>query len=167
MHKIIALGLSTLLFTASGAVFAQEEAQPEEQSEEIFTAEDAAEVRTEYAALDKELKEIHTDLKKISTFKGKKKAKELKTFVGDLKKKITNAQTICGNLSKKAKGMEWSKVPKIAERISGELETLSSIIDSIDNPDAITTSLKNEFKQSQRSLKKDFKKLGNAKPIAS
>ena len=164
MRRLLAAGVAALLVLGSAPAFSQDQPQ-EEQAAPVLTEKDVKKLRASYDSLSGKIKVIQGQIKAVSKFKGK--LKDFEKLIKTLKESIVDARKDCVTIAELSEAVEWSKAPKLAERMTGELETLDALASVLKSPEDVNSGIKGELKQSDRALKKALKKLGNAPPVAA
>ena len=118
---------------------------------------DKKELARSFKAFNANLAQLKSAMNSMQKFRGKDK--ELQGYVDGAQKANTAAREDLGKVIAIARKVEGSKVPRIAERMKSELDTIAALLAEIKSPKSLTSSIRNEFKQSLRVLGRDHKKL--------
>jgi len=164
MRRLLAVGITALLVFGSAPAFSQDQPQQEEAAPAL-SEKDVKKLRSSYDTLAGKIKVIRGQIKAVSSFKGK--VKDFAKLIEDVKKSITEARKECVEIAALSEAVEWSKAPKLAERMAGELDTLGALASVLKSPEDVNSATKGELKQSDRALKKALQQLGDAPPVAA
>lgn len=155
--------LAALIFAAP--VAAQDEAQaPETQEEPAFTADDRTKLRAAHASADKDIKALIKILDAMRS--SEKAATEFEAHKDAANKHAKSARKALDTTFAMGRKVPGSTVPRIAQRLQSEIDTVVALLDSIKPEDTATTSIRNQLKQTSRTLSTDIGQLAQADLIA-